>query len=106
MHVPDVDRNKLQPKSNKCIFLGYSDERKAYRLYNPTTKKIVASRDVVFKEQPHAKEDADGSSSLSPNEEVTYYEPGSSSSTRTLKEEEAPSSDEESESHQPAVTQQ
>ena len=89
MHVPDADKNKLQPKSNKCIFLGYSDERKAYRLYNPTTKKIVASRDVVFKEQPHAEEDADGSSSLSPNEEVTYYEPGPSK--LTLKEEKAPS---------------
>ena len=103
MHVPDANKNKLQPKSNKCIFLGYSDERKAYQLYNPTTKKIVASRDVVFKEQPHAEEDADGSSSLSPNEEVTYYEPGPSNIN--LKEEKAPSLDEESNSHQPAITQ-
>ena len=50
VHVLDVDRNKLQPKSNKCIFLGYSDEQKAYQLYNPTTKKIVAIHDVVVKE--------------------------------------------------------
>ena len=57
MHVPDKERNKLQPKSTKCIFLGYSDDKKAYRLYDPATKKIVASRDVVFKEQPHTVED-------------------------------------------------
>ena len=59
---------------------------------------------MVFKEQTHAEEDADGSSSLSPNEEVTYYEPGPSSNNPTLKEEKAPSLDEEFESHQPAVT--
>ena len=61
---------------------------------------------MVFKEQPHAEEDADGSSSLSPNEEVTYYEPGPSNITPTLKEEKTTSSNEESESHQPAITQQ
>ena len=105
VHVPDAKRNKLQPKSNKCIFLGYSDERKAYRLYNPTTKKIVASRNVVFKEQPHAKEDANESYSLSPDEEVTYYEIGPSNITPTLKGEKVPSSNEEFKSLQPNITQ-
>jgi hypothetical protein len=37
-------------KSTKYIFLGVSEESKAYRLYNPVTKKVVISRDVVFVE--------------------------------------------------------
>ncbi|MCH81752.1 copia-type polyprotein, partial [Trifolium medium] len=49
-HVPDAHRRKLDDKSVKCIFLGISEESKAYRLYNPTTQKIVISRDVVFAE--------------------------------------------------------
>jgi hypothetical protein len=49
-HVPDAQRKKLDNKSTKCIFLGVSEESKAYRLYNPVTKKIIISRDVVFAE--------------------------------------------------------
>ena len=44
-------RRKLNDKSQKCIFVGYSEESKAYRFYNPITKKYVTSRDVVFKEE-------------------------------------------------------
>ncbi|KAM7520343.1 hypothetical protein LguiB_019305 [Lonicera macranthoides] len=49
--VPDAKRKKLDDKGEKCIFLGVSDESKAYKLYNPITKKIVISRDVVFDEE-------------------------------------------------------
>ena len=48
-HVPEEMRIKLDERSHKCIFVGYSEESKAYRLYNPITKKYVISRDVVFK---------------------------------------------------------
>lgn len=51
MHVPDANRRKLDDKSIKCIFLGVSEESKAYRLYDPLTKKIMISKDVVFAEQ-------------------------------------------------------
>jgi len=50
-HVHEELRRKLDDKSQKCIFVGYSEESKAYRLYNPITKKYVISRDVVFKEE-------------------------------------------------------
>lgn len=50
VHVPDVKRSKLDEKSVKCIRLGLSGESKAYRLYNPETKKILISRDVQFAE--------------------------------------------------------
>lgn len=52
VHVPDANRRKLDNKSIECIFLGYSDESKAYRMYNTTTHKIVVSRDVIFMETP------------------------------------------------------
>ena len=44
-------RRKLDEKSHKCISVGYSEESKAYRLYNPITKKYVINKDVVFKEE-------------------------------------------------------
>lgn len=34
----------------KCIFLGVSEESKAFRLYNPVTKKIIVSCYVQFDE--------------------------------------------------------
>ena len=50
-HIPDKIRKKLDDHSEKCIFVGYSDMSKAYRLYNPITKKMIISRDVKFKEE-------------------------------------------------------
>jgi hypothetical protein len=48
--VPDVNREKLDGKSIRCIHLGVSDESKAYKLYEPVSKKIIISRDVIFEE--------------------------------------------------------
>lgn len=105
MHVPDQERNKLQPKSTRCIFLGYGEDKKAYKLYDPVAKKIMASRDVVFQEeQPHAVEEKGSSSTLSPGEEVIHYEPNPRA-VPTIKEVEASSSDDEDSSHQPATIQ-
>lgn len=50
-HVPDSLRTKLDDKSEKCIFIGYSERTKAYKLYNPKTKKFVIRRDVRFDEK-------------------------------------------------------
>ncbi|WJZ87437.1 hypothetical protein VitviT2T_006816 [Vitis vinifera] len=50
VHVPDNKRKKLDDKSFQCVLLGVSEESKAYRLYDPVSKKIVVSRDVVFEE--------------------------------------------------------
>eukprot|EP00253_Pinus_taeda_P018459 PITA_18459 len=50
-HVPKADRKKLDPKAVKCIFVGYGTEFKAYKLFNPESRKTFASRDVVFHEQ-------------------------------------------------------
>ena len=50
MHVPKDKRRKLDAKAEKCILVGYSDEKKGYKCYNPRTKQARVSRDVVFDE--------------------------------------------------------
>ena len=49
-HIPKDERGKLDPKAKKCIFVGYREETKGYRLYDPVRAKIIFSRDVVFNE--------------------------------------------------------
>ena len=51
VHIPNELCKKLDPKSQKCIFLGYAAEYKGYRCYNPSTKQFFISRDVVFDER-------------------------------------------------------
>jgi hypothetical protein len=50
VHQPDEYRTKLEPKSRKCLLLGYSEDTKGYRCYDPTTHKIHISNDVHFVE--------------------------------------------------------
>ena len=50
-HVPDQLRRNRDSKGEKCVFVGYCDESKAYKLYNPSTKKVIISRDVQFIEE-------------------------------------------------------
>jgi hypothetical protein len=50
VHVPKKNRSKLDKRVEKCIFIGYKDSVKGYKLWNPETKKNVYSRNVVFRE--------------------------------------------------------
>ena len=50
VHVPKEKRTKLDNKSERCIFIGYKDGLEGYKLWNPETRKVVYSRDVVFRE--------------------------------------------------------
>ncbi len=50
VHIPKVERRKLDPKSIRCIFIGYCETRKAYRFWDPATKTVKVSRDVTFDE--------------------------------------------------------
>ena len=45
-HVPEELRKKLDDRSEMYIFIVYSEQSKAYRLYNRVTKKFLVSRDV------------------------------------------------------------
>jgi hypothetical protein len=49
-HVSDEMRKKLDNKGNKCIFIGYFEDTKEYKLYDPVARKVIISRDVQFME--------------------------------------------------------
>jgi hypothetical protein len=50
VHVPKENRSKMDNKDEKCIFIGYKDGVKGYKLWNPETKKTVYIWDFVFRE--------------------------------------------------------
>ena len=49
-HVPKEKRRKLDAKAEKFILVGYSDENKGYKFYNPRTNQARVSCDVEFDE--------------------------------------------------------
>ena len=49
-HIPKDERRKLDAKARKCIFLGYSNNRKGYRLYDQSIRRVIHSQDVRFNE--------------------------------------------------------
>ena len=50
IHVPKVERHKLDSKVRKCVILGYGANQKGYRLYDIEHMKVIHSKDVVFNE--------------------------------------------------------
>ena len=49
VHIPKTKRNgKLNQQSAKCIFVGYPNDSKGYKFYNPVEKKMLRSNDVIF----------------------------------------------------------
>jgi hypothetical protein len=49
-HVPSEKRTKLDPTTQQGILVGYSEVSKAYRIYIPSQRRVVVSRDVRFEE--------------------------------------------------------
>ncbi|KAF8046955.1 hypothetical protein N665_3303s0001 [Sinapis alba] len=43
-------RNKLDAKSSKAMFIGYSPTQKGYKCYDPMSRRVLISRDVKFME--------------------------------------------------------
>ena len=50
VYIPDEKWQKLDPKSEKCIVVGYSLEQKGHRCFNPSTENVRVSRDIVIDE--------------------------------------------------------
>lgn len=48
VHIPKEKRTKWDRKSQRMLFVGYSDDTKGYRCIEPITKKFQISRDVKF----------------------------------------------------------
>ncbi|GBP45102.1 Retrovirus-related Pol polyprotein from transposon TNT 1-94 [Eumeta japonica] len=51
VHVPKQKRLKWDRKAEKCILVGYSNDVKGYRIYNPKSNVITTSRDVIVLEE-------------------------------------------------------
>ncbi|GAQ93035.1 hypothetical protein KFL_012630030 [Klebsormidium nitens] len=49
-HVPKQRRRKLDPVSERCVFVGYEPYSKAYKVLQESDGKIMISRDVIFDE--------------------------------------------------------
>lgn len=52
-HIPDTRRTKLDDKCTSYILNGVSEESRGCRLYDPTKKKVIISKDVVVERKKH-----------------------------------------------------
>ena len=50
VHVQDELRKKLDNKRHNSIFVGYSKDRKSYKLYDHVASKLIINWDVQFVE--------------------------------------------------------
>ncbi|MDF3681094.1 hypothetical protein P3S38_29395, partial [Enterobacter hormaechei] len=50
-HIDSENRTKLEAKSKKCVFVGYSIDEFGYRIWDFENHKILRSRDVIFNEK-------------------------------------------------------
>ncbi|OWZ19016.1 hypothetical protein PHMEG_0006804 [Phytophthora megakarya] len=49
-HIDDAKRTKLEAKSFRCLFLGYAENAKGYRVYDLEASKVKLSRSVKLGE--------------------------------------------------------
>jgi len=54
-HIPDEMRRKLDFKSKRCVFVGYGNTTKGYRLYDFVAKRVFYSRNLFFDESQFLK---------------------------------------------------
>ena len=60
-HVKKLTSDKLAPKTDKCLFVGYPKETKGYYFYNPSENKVFVARKVVFLEKEFISKKNSGS---------------------------------------------
>lgn len=48
VHDHQKNKSKLDPKSIKCVFIGYSSTQKGYKCYSPTLHQMFVSMDATF----------------------------------------------------------
>ena len=88
----------MQPKSKKCIFVGYSKDVKVYRILQPHSHDIIITRDVKFDENILTCEpNLEGVPSLACEPDSAIVPSSSSSSSNFLDKFPTPVSDDDSE---------
>ena len=103
-HVPDCERRKLDTKSKKMRFVGYSLTSKGYRLFDETNRKLYIRKDVEFNESDFGQKSAittepdQKSIEMKQNGEITAKDEGEVAEiTRSKKDEEQQEPQEEKE---------
>ena len=51
---------KLEPRSDKCTFIGYPKETRGYYFYKPSENVVFVARGVVFMEREFVSKDISG----------------------------------------------
>jgi hypothetical protein len=64
VHIPDPKRKKLSPKLYQGVFLGYSLEKKGYRVWDSRKISAEDSRDVIFYEEPLVRRNLDNANNF------------------------------------------
>ena len=52
--IPEHRRSKFGPRSYSAVMVGYGDDRKGYRVYNPSTRTTEVAKHVKFLEEEFA----------------------------------------------------
>ena len=60
-YVKYIESDKLEAKSDKCLFMGYPKETRGYYFYNPTEQKVFVSRHATFLEKEFLQKESSGS---------------------------------------------
>lgn len=46
--VKDIEKDKLESKAKKCVFISYGPDDMGYRCWDDQTMKVIRNRDVTF----------------------------------------------------------
>jgi hypothetical protein len=66
-HIPSKKRKAMKPQSKECIFVGYPEGVKGYRLIDPSTYNLIIERSVWLEESPlHASREQHAETSSLP----------------------------------------
>ncbi|CAI5707227.1 unnamed protein product [Peronospora effusa] len=79
-HVDKSNRTKMTKKSIRCIFLGYSDQIKGFRIWDEDVKSVTHTRSARFDERP-------------PPQYVQHYSRSSDQEVRAVQDEDVVSID-------------
>ena len=103
------DGQKLNMNTKKCIFIGYNNQSKGYKLFDPIKRQTFMSRDVDFIENMTMNQEEVFQENLFKNSPFTSFLPTNENQTNELAngdvvgEENVPDGDMEAQRHQHVV---